>query len=62
MNSPNNYDLTCSCKTLLGPLGRFRVNEEGWRSILCPTCNVATLVKDNVIQQAEQFRVPARGT
>lgn len=57
-NSPNNYDVICSCGALLGALGRFAQNKEGWRSILCPQCQICTLVQGTEIKQAELFKVP----
>ena len=48
---PMCYDLTCSCGTLLGPLGRFRENPEGWRTVACPTCNDVTAVKGMEIRK-----------
>lgn len=43
-NSPHNYMLTCTCETILGPLGRFAPNTEGCRSALCPKCELVTIV------------------
>lgn len=43
-NSPFDYELHCSCETLLGPLGRFTQNADGLRTALCPTCKHVTII------------------
>jgi hypothetical protein len=57
-NDPLNYTLTCKCDAILGPLGRFRVNEDGWRSVMCPACQQVTLVQGVEIKMVSPLQVP----
>jgi hypothetical protein len=57
-NDPMNYTLTCKCSAFLGPLGRFRENKDGWRSILCPKCEMVTLIKGTEVKMVSELQVP----
>ncbi len=43
-NSAANYMLTCGCGLELGPVGGYRVNPEGFRSVCCPRCEMVTIL------------------
>jgi hypothetical protein len=53
-HDPANYTLICTCKSELGPLGRFTANADGARTAFCPVCQHITLVdKDGSVQYLE---------
>ncbi len=43
-NSATDYMLTCGCGLALGPLGGYRANAEGQRSVCCPRCEMVTIL------------------
>ena len=46
-NSEYDYTLFCQCTVELGPLGRFRPNADGIRTVLCPECDSMTIITKN---------------